>query len=283
MPRTSPAASRCSDAETSSDDSRIRWKLSAGATGDLTGFAVPGRGAFANRMLVWLCLIGAGAGLALLDANTPAACRGEAIFSGFPGWTVAAAAGSSLRLQIQRRWRVFFGPYPLQMMINWADKIGLMKENRGAAAFLDRLRRAAIEGELEFYGQLITMTGVERDLTKIPPGHLRTCAISLGTSRALGRNEEVSTCDPKANGFEGRAAGRSLLQFTCEQESAGDHAEDLGRRARVKRPVVAHGRRQGRVRWPAKCRTGNGPICDRDEGVWAERKNRSFTHTVRSG
>jgi hypothetical protein len=94
------------------------------------------------------------------------------------------------------------------MMINWADKIGLMKENGGAAALLDRLRREAIEGKLEFYGQLITMTGVERELTKIPPGHLRTCAISLGTSRELGRNEEVSTYDPKRTASKaGRRVG----------------------------------------------------------------------------
>ncbi len=197
MPRTSPAASRCSDAATSSDNSPIRCERSAGAPRDPTRFAVPDRGAFPDRMTVWLCLIGAGAGLALLDVNTSAACRGEAIFSGVPGWAMAAAAGSSLRLHIQRRLRPFFGPYPLLMMVTWADKIGLIKGNGEALALLERLRRAAIEGELEFYGQLVTTTGVERELTKVPPGHLQVCAIGLGTSRAQGRNEDAFTYDPK--------------------------------------------------------------------------------------
>ncbi|MFX5714337.1 hypothetical protein ABTE40_21570, partial [Acinetobacter baumannii] len=73
-------------------------------------------------------------------------------------------------------------------------------------ALLDKLRRAAIEGELEFSGQLITATGVERELTKIPAGHLRTYAISLGTSGARGRNEEAYTYDPN------RAASKASRQ-----------------------------------------------------------------------
>ena len=147
-------------------------------------------------MAVALCLIGAGAGLSLLDVNTSVTCPGETILSGFPGWTMAVAAGSSLHQQIRRRWRLFFGPYPLLMMATWANKIGMIKGNGEAVAFLDQLRRAAIEGELEFYGQSITATGVERELTKIPATHLRTCAISLGTSGVRGRNEETYTYDP---------------------------------------------------------------------------------------
>lgn len=196
--RTSPAASRCSDAATSSMNPPVRWERSARPIGDPASFFAV-RGEIMSWIAVWLCLIGAEAGLALLDANTLATYRGEATFLGFPGWTMGAAAGSSLRLQIQRRWRLFFGPYPVLMMCIWAGKIGLIKGNGEAIAFLDRLRRAAIAGELEFYGRMITTTGVERELTKIPPGHLRTCAISLSISRAYaqGGNEEISTYDPK--------------------------------------------------------------------------------------
>ncbi|KPF96197.1 hypothetical protein IP86_17440 [Rhodopseudomonas sp. AAP120] len=72
------------------------------------------------------------------------------------------------------RWRLFFGPYPLLMMCTWAGKIGLIEDSRKAVSCLDRLRRAAVEGELDFYGQLITTSGVEY-AARVRAGWKRKC------------------------------------------------------------------------------------------------------------
>lgn len=133
-----------------------------------------------------------------MDANVLAGYQSPAAFLEPSGWkTRVAAAFSFLRLHVQRRWRLFFGPYPLLILCTWVNRIGLCKNGRQMVGFLDKLREAAIEGELEFYGQMIETTGVQRQLTKISPALLRRCAISLSTTRAyaLGGNEEIFTYD----------------------------------------------------------------------------------------
>ena len=153
-----------------------------------------------NWIGIGLCLIGTAAVLAYVDANAQAEYHEALSFSATPSWALGAAAGFTfLRKHVQRRWRLFFGPYPLLLIYIWAGKLGLVRDRNQAAGFLDELRRAAIKGELEFYGQLITATGVERQLKKIPPVHLETYAISLNTSLPLakGGNEEIFTYDQK--------------------------------------------------------------------------------------
>lgn len=84
-------------------------------------------------------------------------------------------------------------------------------------------------------------TRIDQDTCR-PPPDVRDKSGHLGSA---GEERRGIYLRSKSKSFEGLAAGRSLLQFACEQESAGDHPEDLGRRARVKRPVVAHGLLQG--------------------------------------
>lgn len=104
-----------------------------------------------------------------------------------------------MSVHIKRGWRAFFGPYPLLMICTWVCKTGLVKDRSGLSDFVGKLRKAAIEGELEFYGRLIAETGIERNLTRIPPAQLAPCAIHIDTSRSDARaaNGGVFTYDSK--------------------------------------------------------------------------------------
>src|SRR5216684_2423315 len=112
---------------------------------------------------------------------------------------------------VQRRWRFFFGPYPLLMIYMWLDKVGLIEDRKQAGSFLDSLREAGTTGELEFYGQAIRKDGKEPELRQIPPEHLKSHAISVpaaGTFTHAG-NERICTYDEK------RVARRRLDQPRC--------------------------------------------------------------------
>lgn len=129
---------------------------------------------------VMLALIGIAVGLVLL------------------GFLVALVP---LRTFIQRRWRFFFGPYPLLMIYTWVDKIGLIEDRKQAVSFLDSLREAGTTGELEFYGQGITKDGKEPELRQIPSEHLRSHSISVPavSTYTQAGNEQICTYDAKRN------------------------------------------------------------------------------------
>jgi hypothetical protein len=131
------------------------------------------------------------------------------MYSGLAVFGIGFGAGlvSLLSEPVRRRWRLFFGPYPLLLIYVWVSRIGLVKDRAQTLGFLEKLRKAGVKEELD--------------------PHLGNCAIRITTSLTLtqGGNEQVCTYDPtrRSRTFSDQAGyygnlhvGRKVLKFIRE-------------------------------------------------------------------
>lgn len=193
-----------------------------------------------NRIGIGLGLIGIILALfpLTMGEHLPANYHKGWMYSGFAIFGIGFAAGLApvLSEPVRRRWRLFFGPYPLLFMYVWVSRIGLVKDQAQTLGFLEKLRKAGAKAELDFYGQQITKDGRKAELTKIPPAHLAQCAIKITTSRTLrqGGNEQVCTYDAtRRSGAASRQGyycnlhvGRKALKVIGELWDQTHHSAD---------------------------------------------------------
>lgn len=93
---------------------------------------------------------------------------------------------------------------PAAANVVWVSRIEFVKDRAQTLGFLEKLRKAGVKEESDFYRQQITKDGTKPELTKIPPAHLGNGAIRITTSPTLIQAEMSSSAPMTSLADRGR-------------------------------------------------------------------------------